>query len=98
MNFDDIKRVFPKCPVKSIYQYRSDVMPVWFHLNGYGANGHGKEMNGFWDCIFTFAEIDPVEIKDNVKPKGLIVYRGVDLVDRNFVCIYDREFKVYKRV
>lgn len=97
MNWQDIKRCFPKCPVKSIYQYRSDVFPVWYNFNGYGGSGHGIGISGMWNCVFTFAEIDPNEIADAVKVGGLMIYRGPELIREGYVLIYNDEFKVYKR-
>lgn len=99
MNWNDIKRVFPKCPAKSIYQYRSDVFPVWWNFSGYGKTGHGTDISGFWDCVFTFSVVeDPVELANSVKPNGLLIYRGSELTDKRFACIYNQEYLIYKRV
>lgn len=96
MNFCDIKRYYPKCPLKSIYQYRSDVFPVWFYFNGYGRSGHGVTMQGTWGCVFTFAEINPEEIMYNVKPGGFLIYRGAKIDDEFYNLIHEGDYLVYQ--
>lgn len=99
MNFETITRYYPKCPLKSIYQYRSDVFPVWFYFHGYGRSGHGKEITGAWGCVFSFAIIDNPEILvDHVKPGGLLIYRGTKLNDPFFTLIHEGDYFVYEQV
>lgn len=99
MTWKDITRIAPKCPAKSIFQYRSDVFPVWWNFSGYGGHGHGIDISGRYDYVFTFAVIDePEKLVYHVLPKGLLIYRGTKLIDKDFACIYEGEFLVYKRI
>jgi len=99
MNWKDITRIAPKCPAKSIYQYRSDVFPVWWNFNGYGGHGHGVDISGLYDYVFSFAQIDNPELLTNhILKGGLLIYRGTKLIDTRFACIYDSEFLVFKRI
>ena len=96
MNFAHITKHYPKCPLKSIYQYRDDVFPMWYKFNGYGRSGHGVGITGQWGCVFTFAEIDPMEIVEHVTEGGLIIYRGAELQDDFFTLIHKSDYLVYK--
>lgn len=99
MDWNDVKRTMPKCPGKSIYQYRSDIFPVWWRFNGYGGSGHGYSIAGKWDYVFTFAPIeDPTALAEHVKDGGMIMYRGQHLNDHRFACLHEGEYKVYKKV
>ena len=99
MKWKDIIRIAPKCPAKSIYQYRSDVFPVWWNFSGYGGHGHGIDISGKYDYVFTFSQVnDPEHLTKHILPKGLLIYRGKKLEDKAFACVYDGDFLVYKRL
>lgn len=75
-----------------------DIEPSWHRFNGYGYQGYGDNITGSWDCVFTFAEIDPAPLVDNVNLRGLLIYKGPYLQDKRFACLQDGEFKVYKKL
>jgi hypothetical protein len=91
--------IAPKCPAKSNYQYRSDVRPVWWNFSGYGGHGHGIDISGKYNYVFTFAELEDASVLSNhVLKGGLLMYSGKKLNDNRFACIYDLDFLVYKKV
>lgn len=106
MNFDEIKRVFPKCPLKSAFQLWEETNDVSHLMDGYGLRGKGNVIEllkqGYsWDCIFTF-DLHPVNICticDSLKIDGLLIATNFAEAEcPNMVCIYSEDFKVYKKI
>lgn len=105
MNFDEIKRVFPKCPLKSIYQLWPEADDVSHLLDGYGIRGKGDLISlmgtcHMYDCIFTFDEYPVVmaTVTHSLKLDGLLIAKNVVNDSPNLICIYDQDFKVYKKI
>lgn len=106
MKFEDIKRVFPKCPLKSIYQLWPETSDVSYFLDGYGLKGKGNIIEllkqGYkWDCLFTFDEhpVNICTVCDSIKKDGFLIARNFMEADcPDMICIYNEDFKVYKKL
>lgn len=94
MTFDDVKRAFPKCPVKSIIQIGGE---NWQHrMSGYGLTAYSPgPIAGMWDCIAIPEGIATNEHVDCLKPKGVIICHKSSITSKDVKLIYNEDHFVY---
>lgn len=94
MTFDDIKRVFPKCPAKSIIQIGGE---DWRHkMGGYGLTAYSPgPIAGKWNCIAMPEGTATDEHVNCLKPEGVLICHKSAITSKEVRMIYNEEFIVY---